>query len=432
MLSAVAGDAAPHLLTTNVFAGNAGAVLPHAVAVGPTAAGAAVAGPNRAAAVPAAAATAMVIKVDDPHITPAMAGYTDLHLLSVYGGEKINVPVQFFNPSLTKPINGTVDLSFYISESSSPSGNPFYTTTKGLSIGKCMTAELTTAVTVPSDLTAGTSYYIVVDVKSTNLQIQGGPVSSASYEYLGVPSYNTAVFSGGLYLKFVKETIEGISAAKRQNPKVNVTDPMSFIETFEGDSTSPYLDSENIATIGVGINLTTLSASLRTSLAAAVRTFYADPANHETLDVSKYTDSQVVSMLISQATGHKTNVASKQAFTSAQDSALFTQAYNEEADDAEESLSSVWGQMSTQAQIAIVDLVYNAGSVWSGVASALNGGPDYLRGVQPRRCQANDAGPGAHHAHGSRIPELACRPDSLSRKPRGRIESSIIRSVTTT
>ncbi len=314
-----------------------------------------------------------------------MAGYTDLHLLSFYGGEKVNVPVVVSNPG-NKAINGTVDIAFYLSQTLSPSGNPFSTkTNEPLSIGACKIKTLTIPVTIPSsNLTAGVKYYIIASVTSKNIaqvKAMASPLAfGQSYEYLGVP-VNTGVFSSGLYFKFVKETIEGISAAKRKNPKVDVTDAMSFIETFEGDSTSPYLDSSNIPTIGVGINLTTLSPALETNLAAAVQAFYADPANHKTLDISNYSAQQVINMLIGQATGDKTNVASKQAFNSSQDQALFTQSYNEYAAKAQTPLSAVWGQLSPQAQIAIVDLVYNAGSVWPGVAAALNsaGGPDLLR-----------------------------------------------------
>ncbi len=328
------------------------------------------------------AAAAVLVSVDDSHVTPAAA--KDLHLLSFYSGEQLDLPLAITNTG-TQPINGTITISVYLSVASTaaPSGKPFYTlSNQSLSLLPSAQKAFLCIPTMPDKLSAGQKDYLVAKVTSNNITLfsQGNVGdSNSAYEYLGVPSYKAKILDSGLYFSFIRDTLDGISAAIKHSPNVDVTNAKSYIACWEGDSLSPYLDP-NVPTIGVGINLTSLSAAVKSSLAADVRAYYT--ANDKKPNIAEYTGTQVIILLKSLAStaGTSTNVPALQAISTDDDQSLFDQAYKQYADRAKASLASVWDSLGNQAQIAITDLVYNAGSVWPGVASALKKpkGADYV------------------------------------------------------
>jgi GH24 family phage-related lysozyme (muramidase) len=197
-------------------------------------------------------------------------------------------------------------------------------------------------------------------------------VSQSQYEFLGTPTCNPAVFDDGTYFTFVRETLKGISAANRQKPGTVVTNKKSFIGAFEGDRLRPYLDSERIPTIGVGINLKTVSGNVKFDLAQSVRKYY----------LAKYgkklsrNDNAVIAMLRSQASQKK----APQAITPEDDQRLFDKAIRVCEDRARRALGIAYDRLKAAQQVAVVDLVYNVGYVFKGVADALKAGDYVLAG----------------------------------------------------
>ncbi len=174
-----------------------------------------------------------------------------------------------------------------------------------------------------------------------------------------------------------------------------LTNPQSFIGSFEGDSYSPYLDSNGKPTISVGINIqaqieapitvkpkkgkpitVTPITPLGQSLAVDVRTYKHLPA--------KDSDLSVLNLLQSQATKHNWTRANQgPAFISRNDDkALFSQAFSGYLAKAQASIGgiSIYNSLGGgYIQTALVDIAYNHGSVYSDMASDLTGTkPDYV------------------------------------------------------
>jgi hypothetical protein len=70
-----------------------------------------------------------------------------------------------------------------------------------------------------------------------------------------------------------------------------------------------------------------------------------------------------------------------QMISPASQTALFQAAYNSAAQKAQAAIGANWTSLPTPVQVAMIDLAYNVGSVFPGVAAALGAstGPDYLQ-----------------------------------------------------
>ncbi len=321
----------------------------------------------------------LVASLDGFKIVPTQA--TDLHLKQFYGGEQVTVPVTIGNDGQTEA-KGQVTVELFLSTTPNLSGSitpkafATQTTTIDLLNGKTQDVNVTSTIPINSSaLVAGNSYYFVARVTSTTIKESDAnngndanniAAGDRQFEYMGTPSY-LSVFSSGTYFQFIRDTLKNdTSAATAQNPAVNVSDPRSFIASFEGDSLSPYLDSKNIPTIGVGLNLASLSSDMVAPLAADVRSYYASQYHDNSLKTM--TDKQVIAMLANQALAH----VSRPAISAAADQALFNQSYLDHQKIAIAGLGQVtFNSLSAREQVAVMDQVYNGGSVYPGMAKAL-------------------------------------------------------------
>jgi GH24 family phage-related lysozyme (muramidase) len=238
---------------------------------------------------------------------------------------------------------------------------------------------------VAASLSAGTGYHFVATLKPRikNEETASSGETANTFEFLGTPNsaYRSAfakVGRGG-YFQLLKDTISGSfvinSPSYSTTPNVDptTTDYSQFVAAFEGNRLSPYLDSgnDNIPTIGIGINLKTLSptSTLGAALVADVK---------ETTPAWRgYSPAKVIAKLIAEAKPATARVQAPAALDSNQSTGLFTIAETTALHTAMASVPN-WNDLNPYVQNVLTDLAFNAGSVFSGVASAVASLPPNL------------------------------------------------------
>jgi GH24 family phage-related lysozyme (muramidase) len=296
----------------------------------------------------------LTASVNADKIVPAKA--TDLNLNFLFGTEKVNVPVVVTNIG-GAVAKGAATVSLYLSTTSDLSGTKFLLGSKSVTLNLASQASQTVNFSdaVPTSLKAGQQYYFVAKVSSTQIKefttANNTGHTSRTFEFVGTPKSNPSVFSGSTFFNFVRDTINGKAVTPAN---VNVSDAFSFIRFFEGDLPYAYLDSKNIPTIGVGINLNTVSGQLKTDLLKDVRSYYLTVYG-KTLSSH---DATVMSMLRTQAANH----AKKQVITANQDQALFQETEEKYAGIAQNALPTVWSSLNAPQQVAMISVAFNLGS----------------------------------------------------------------------
>lgn len=331
--------------------------------------------------------TGWTAQVLGDRVVPSQA--TDLNLYQLFGGEAVNVPVTVSNQG-TSSATGNVQVELYLSTTmGSPPGNPIATMTQPVqdlaSTDNPVEFDFN-GVSIPTNLTTGAAYYLVAKVSVPNAQGTGGPAqtyvaaSPQTFEYLRTPTY-TQLFTGPspTYFNFIRDTLNAADrnspwAVQQQDPNVtNLNDGMAFIAAFEGDKRYPYLDSNKIPTIGVGINLTTIDkplpksspyVSLQHDLAADVINYYSAMKDFpsyrfEYKKIRSDTGAnsyKLVQMLEQQARAGTTQIA----LTPDDDDSLFAVAYLIHEQQAQKVLGATWLKLQGQrALITPIDQVYN-------------------------------------------------------------------------
>ena len=335
----------------------------------------------------------LAVTLDSTKIVPSQA--TDLNLYHFFGNESINVPVTITNQG-TDPAKGNVSVKVYLNSTPDLNGQPkkIGANNEKIDLAAGASVDTTVNVSIPtSGLTAGLKYYVVVQIDSGSIKeldakndMNNTKATDRQFEFVGTPKSNSTPFTNGLYFKFIRDTLNGTTVV---DPGTNVSDPKSFIASFEGDRVYPYLDSAGIPTIGVGINLNSIGGALETHLAADVRAYYL--ANYGQ-DLSSSTDAQIITMLRNQAQVGTTT----QAISAADDQTLFDEAYQQHAQIAQTAIGTAWSSLSVMEQVAIVDIVYNLGSLvaFPSLVKALQDGDFVRAGFELVNAQRTTQAPG--------------------------------------
>jgi GH24 family phage-related lysozyme (muramidase) len=368
--------------------------------------------------------TDLAVSIDPSNVVPVTAqgpyiAYGDLHLLSVYGGENVQVPVTIINKGQADA-KGHGSFSLYLSPTPDVSPQavlltPLYATNgtiHGQSVDESIDLQGseslrdTIYVQIPasSSLQAGKDHRYYVLAKLDDPSINESDASSGedknnvarsntTFEYLGTPTY-TPVFAGGTYFKFILDTLNAASgeapwAVQTKDPTItNLADGMAFIKAFEGDKRYSYMDPSNIPTIGVGINLTTIDKkfrrgsqdplfTLQQNLAEDVIKYYktlksrADRQEYRKIKLDTGVNSyKVVKLLEQQASAN----ANKIVLTIQDDQNLFQESYDLRAKNAQDILGTVWSNLKKdpREQITPIDQLYNSkGGIFPGMVDDL-------------------------------------------------------------
>ena len=270
-------------------------------------------------------------------------------------------------------------VTLYLSESPDLNANPINMGTATVPVDLQASAHKTITVgvtAVPGDLlAAGDKYYFVAKITSPTIvesDDQNGMdannvnATPRTFEFLGTPADNPRVFRDGTYFQFVRDTLNGDKVEEVQN--VDVTNMKKFITAFEGEILYPYRDQKGIPTIGVGINLKTLASDVKADLAQSVRTYYLKYYGKR---LSK-NDDAVISMLKQQAMPEGSKRHAPIALTEPDSQRLLVEVLSHVVAGVRGKLGlSTYDGLSAAEQVAVVDLAYNVGSVFPGVASDL-------------------------------------------------------------
>jgi sugar lactone lactonase YvrE len=345
----------------------------------------------------------LAVSIDSSNVVPTSivpyAPYSDLHLLSVFGGENVQVPIKITNQGQEKA-KGTRSISIFLSTTPDLTGPVQYVQLAPLAAAKGMingiqvdesidlnsSDSLSDTIDVQSPtnanvLVAGQKYYIVVrlDDPSDGTDSNNVAATNNSFEFLGTPDYPN-LFSDGTYFTFIRDTLEGNFVAKAKYPKIILTDAKSFIGNLEGDSLSPYLDGKGHPTISVGINIDAQFNNrhrvtrLGRMLAEAVRIY-----RHRLVQ----TDFGVLKWLEAQALTNDWEEANEGPpfISEHSDRSLFLMAFKDSLHKAQASVggAQAYNGLGGYIDTALVDIAHNHGDVYPDVASALTQAqPDYV------------------------------------------------------
>ncbi len=330
------------------------------------------------------------VTIDSSNVVPVTAlgpyiPYSDLPLLSVFGGENVQVPVTITNNGPNQA-TGDGTISFYLSPDpntldESVQLTPLYAKSgtvtgqsvdESIDLGNLESLSDTVDLQIPDSdsLQRGNlyKYYLVTQLQAPT--IRQGPINASdsnTFEFVGAPEFNQTPFENGTYFKFIQDTLNG----KFVLPQSAMADAQSFIGSpiIEGDYRFPYADPAGIATIGVGINLTAMTTNLQQALVKDVRSYYAAHAQ-----VRKYFRDQgfkklpksasgVVSILIVLAGrngSYPFDDNTVDVISSAGDQALFNIAYAVHKSNVVADVGSpTWNGLGASAQTALVDIDYN-------------------------------------------------------------------------
>jgi hypothetical protein len=309
------------------------------------------------------------IQFDNAHIVPAQA--PDLLLSQLFGGEQVRVPVIVQNVGLGPARGGvTITLSFH---TLTPGAITWATEHETISLEAGKQKTFTFTLTVPKRLVTGGQYSVWAEISSRTIHESDAghdtnnlAITFARFDYVGAPAHG---FSTGVYFHIIRDTVQ----YQWVLPGVAYVEP--FVATWVGDSLAPYKNAQGVPTIGVGIDLNTVSGQTKADLAAAVRAYYL--ANYsKTLG----DDDAVIALLIKQARPLTAKRPAPQAITANDDAVLFNDDIAASAALASEEVGSPWSSLSGQEQIALVDAVYRLGYLPAAVISALNApaSPDFV------------------------------------------------------
>jgi hypothetical protein len=322
-------------------------------------------GVNGIASLPHSREVNLGIHLDDAHVVPVPA--RDLHLSQLYGGEQVYVPVTVTNDG-TNRAAGTVRITLALdTEIPVPTFVPWATRTEAINLGPGRSVSFRFVLTVPKSLVAGQKYTLAAVVRSTSLNISPAQDASTTlYDYVGAASTG---FSGGAYFQVIRDTLQGISVV----PGIDGNDPESFVAHWVGDSLWPYINAHGVPTIGVGIDLKTVTGQTRSYLAASVRGYYQQTYNEQLGG-----DDAVIAMLIAQARPIGAETHAPQALSTSEDPSVFAVSNAPVAAQAAQESGNEWYYLGAAEQAALIDAVYRSGQVPATVDSALNAStPDF-------------------------------------------------------
>jgi hypothetical protein len=329
-------------------------------------------------------------KMDSTGIVPSKA--TDLHLTQVYGGEQLNVPVSIVN-NTDSAVTGKVKVEVFLStDSKSTQGTALYSTTatlNKLAAGDSFSVKNVTVTLDPKKIDfddAGTTYYFVVKITPQgDLAKNDNPDDDVKgtdkgFEYVGTPSFSAAFPT--TYFNFIRDTLNNNTS---KFGGFDLTDAKSFIRHFEGDKLNPYKDSKGIATISVGINLTTLDPTIKSMLVQDISTNRSDPTFPSfhvlaALFPTQFSDGQIVNQLIHIAQSEQQITV----LTQAQSKALFAAEFAVKQTDTNDELQGFGVSVPAPnlENIVYMDQEYNVGYVFPGMTSAIVSGDYAIAGFE--------------------------------------------------
>ena len=323
------------------------------------------------------------VSIDNAKITPTQA--TDLHLNQFYGGESLRIPVKIDNLGSILA-NGQVTLQLALSTTPDMKGIVGTPVSQNQSIAIAPSGSNTFNVDFnlgsTSKLTVGAKYYFVIKLTSKTI-VENDAVngvdtnniaaSATTYQYLGKP-VDPAVFTSGEYFNIVRDTLKAVNPFAYKGLAQPPATGKEFTAIFESpggynDPTTlgPYLDSVNIPTIGIGINLTAIdsptNSSIKGALATAVRTYYHGlAANHASgyMNIDTYNDDRVITMLKNQAIAAGKGNQGPTAMTTADAKHLFDVLYQTHEDAAKAALGKT---VPSNVLWVLTDIRYNLGSL---------------------------------------------------------------------
>lgn len=367
---------------------------------------------------PAAELPDLKVSFDNTQVVPTDA--PDMHLNHFFGGETINVPLKVTNDG-NGAAHGNVDVTLYLSDTPvfAPSTAHLFkqvsNTLVDLERNGVKNIDLTD-VTIPRGiLVAGEKAYLIARIEaafSETNRNNNDKASDKQYEFVGDPI--ESVFDDDQYLRIVRSAVDP-HAKPIVPPSVNSNSDIKFVRFFENglnpkgaeqDFLGPYLDSEGIATIGVGINLQELlnsasptSQQLKLRLAQAVVEFYnskagkktkkKDPLPDEVLEtigpdgislidggtvIIKFLIDNASALTFSKKRGWE--VTSSQAITKTRQEELFAQALADHQQEFSTTIADL-DTYRTSERIALSSIAYNLG------ISKLNSKfPSFVRAIQ--------------------------------------------------
>jgi GH24 family phage-related lysozyme (muramidase) len=309
----------------------------------------------------------LATSVDSSHIVPVKA--TDLHLLSMFGTEQVQVPVSVENQGVD-PAHGKVNIKLYMSTSDMIDDHAIpIGSLNGQKVDLQPTGEQEFQVkaTIPSEsgLKSGEKYYVLARVtpvgfKESDVDDQGkdqnnDAASSDQYEFLGTPKSNPAVFSKGLYFSFARRFLKGQDPPSMPHPNFfSRTDLGGFIAAFEGKVPYPYkVDGKGNTTIGIGMEIpSVIQAGLLPDLKAAVQSY---TAAHGDNSWAKLSDAQFVARLNAQANRKDTT----QIMSMDDVGAIFAKFVTKYTSAAQRVLDKYGVSPNGYQWVALVDVQYN-------------------------------------------------------------------------
>jgi hypothetical protein len=345
----------------------------------------------------------LAVKVNTGRITPEVD--KDLNVYQIIDTEQVLVPIRIENKG-TVEAKGPAKATVYLSSTRSLDGDIKVEVAEkpidklDLAGGGHLDTVLQGKID-GSGLKVGDEYYFVVQITAPTIResdAQGGKdanniaVSGKTFKFMGTPKVNpkadpkmkiVQLFEDGTYYQYVKDTLPGpghFSAAVEQDPKVNIRDEISFIKAFEGNEPGPYMDTAQTPhpSIGIGMNLDDrgVLAKIKSPLVKAVKAYYSKSKDPRVKSVYKRvisgSEDVVIAVLKSQArAATRSKKPAPAAMTTDDGLKLFKSLLPIYESRAQDALGRTYASLKGEKQVAVVDLAYNAGSVYSSVANAL-------------------------------------------------------------
>ena len=318
--------------------------------------------------------------VDESGVAPTLA--PALNLSQVFGGEEITVPVDVEN-NATLPVNGTLTLSLSTNPNSkgsilnavsvkvTDSGSASATAAESgqtiITLDGNEDASFSVTCTVPmGGLKAGERYYIVATLQESTASAGAGVSPSVlatmdPFEFVGTPG---KYFDASDYFEDIGDLVQtpqqlAIADKDRSsNPSADYNNAQSFIYAWEGNKLYPYMDSQNVPSIGVGINLKSLriGGTVTNALVADVTSFLGGT-------ISGMTPTNIIKMLIDNATANGQKGIGVPFIAATQSTALFATALANVTNKPETNEYARILSGNPDAYIAIEDMIYNLGTL---------------------------------------------------------------------
>jgi hypothetical protein len=323
------------------------------------------------------------ISIDETTVDPAAA--VDLPLNHVWGGENVKVPITVSNPEGIA-VNGTIRIDLYLSTTPNLDKSPTFLLEKAFSNVVATPPPndiFDVAVAIPSSLQPGAKYYFVAQVSATGHPSDNDNLAATQdpFEFVSTrPHHALTINLDKTYFDIVRDTVaktDPFVLAGAPDP----ADGQHFTAAFESPggydnpNLKPYLDTAKHPTIGIGINLDSISGIVMKTLVGDVK---ANRSGWKNLSAVA-----VINRLKLEA--HQKNAPASLTISQAQQ--LFILAYKQAESAARSFVGvNVWkNNLSRTAQWALTDLAFNAGgngglTGFTQLRQALSkGSPDYLR-----------------------------------------------------